>query len=87
MLHGAVAVGLRVADHGIGMTPEQQARIFERFYRADASGNTPGTGLGMSLVKEIIELHGGRVDVFSEIGTGTVVTLWLPVGRNLPTLK
>lgn len=87
MLHDAPAVGLRVTDHGIGMTTEQQARIFERFYRADSSGNVPGTGLGMSLVKEIIELHGGRVDVCSEIEKGTVVTLWLPVGRSLPTQK
>ena len=72
-------VGVRVQDHGMGMTPEQSARVFERFYRADASGNIPGTGLGMSLVKEIIELHGGTVDLQSEWGVGTTVTLWVPV--------
>ena len=72
-------VGVRVQDHGMGMTPEQSARVFERFYRADASGNIPGTGLGMSLVKEIIELHGGTVDLQSEWGVGTSVTLWVPV--------
>ena len=71
--------GIRVTDHGIGMTSEQQARIFERFYRADPSGNIPGTGLGMSLVKEIIEMHGGEVEVDSAPGRGTTVTLWLPV--------
>lgn len=75
---GAPAVGLRVTDHGIGMTPSQLERVFERFYRADPSGNIPGTGLGMSLVKEIVELHGGRVDVDSEPGRGTTVTLWFP---------
>ena len=74
----APAVGLRITDRGIGMTPEQKARVFERFYRADPSGNIPGTGLGMSLVKEIVELHGGRVEVESEAGRGTAVTLWLP---------
>ena len=78
-LRDAPAVGLRVTDRGIGMTPAQQARVFERFYRADPSGNIPGTGLGMSLVKEIIELHGGRVEVESEAGRGTTVTLWLPI--------
>ena len=81
-LHGAAAVGLRVTDTGIGMTREQAARVFERFFRADPSGNTPGTGLGMSLVKEIMELHGGRVDIASELGRGTAVTLWWPVMQD-----
>ena len=74
-------IGVRIADQGIGMTPEQLGRVFERFYRADASGNIPGTGLGMSLVKEIVELHGGDVEVASEYGKGTTVTLWLPVAE------
>jgi signal transduction histidine kinase len=71
--------GMRVIDRGIGMTPDQQARIFERFYRADPSGNIPGTGLGMSLVKEIMDLHGGEIEIDSAPGVGTTVTLWLPV--------
>lgn len=74
-------VGIRVRDHGIGMSPEELARVFERFYRADPSGNIPGTGLGMCLVKEIVELHGGRVEVTSEKGVGTTVTLWLPAAN------
>ncbi len=53
--------------------------MFERFYRADPSGTIPGTGLGMSLVKEIVELQGGRVDIESQPGEGTRVTLWLPL--------
>ncbi|MBL8316250.1 MAG: PAS domain-containing protein [Rubrivivax sp.] len=76
---GAPAIGLRITDQGIGMSPEQLARVFERFYRADPSGNIPGTGLGMSLVKEIVELQGGRVEVLSQLGSGTTVTLWLPL--------
>ena len=71
--------GIEIQDHGMGMTPEQVARISERFYRADASGNIPGTGLGMSIVKEIVTLLGGSMDVRSEFGQGTCVTLWLPV--------
>lgn len=80
------ALGIRVRDHGIGMTDEQVTRVFERFYRADPSGNIPGTGLGMSLVKEIMELHGGEVQVESVRGMGTTVTLWLPLpeARHLP---
>jgi signal transduction histidine kinase len=67
-----------VSDSGIGLTPEQLARVGERFYRADASGNIPGTGLGMSIVKEIIELLGGHMALDSTAGVGTTVTLWLP---------
>jgi signal transduction histidine kinase len=78
---GAPEVGIRVRDHGIGMTPEQLARVFERFFRADSSGNVPGTGLGMTIVKEIVELHGGQVEVESTFGEGTVVTLWLPLAQ------
>ena len=59
------------------MTPSQAARVCERFYRADASGSIPGTGLGMSIVKEIIELHGGAVQIESTLGVGTTVTLWM----------
>ncbi|TBO34389.1 PAS domain S-box protein [Aquabacterium lacunae] len=71
--------GIRVTDHGIGMTDEQLARVFERFFRADTSGNIPGTGLGMTIVKEIVELHGGQVVLSSQHGTGTTVVLWVPV--------
>lgn len=78
------ALGIRVQDHGIGMTAAQQARVFERFYRADPSGNIPGTGLGMSLVKEIVELQGGQVEIQSEFGKGTAVTLWFPMQASAP---
>jgi len=70
-------VVIRVSDQGMGMTSEQVQRAFERFYRADASGNIPGTGLGLNLVKEIAEIHGGRVELTSEVGVGTVASLWL----------
>jgi PAS domain S-box-containing protein len=71
-------LGIRITDQGIGMTPEQLAHVCERFYRADTSGKIPGTGLGMSIVKEIVELHGGRLELASKVGAGTTVTLWLP---------
>jgi signal transduction histidine kinase len=71
-------VCIHVIDHGIGMTPEQMGRVCERFYRADTSGKTSGTGLGMSIVKEIVELHGGELAISSEVDFGTRVSLCLP---------
>jgi signal transduction histidine kinase len=73
--------GIRITDHGIGKTPGQLTRVCERFYRADASGQIPGTGLGMSIVKEIVELHGGQLELASKVGAGTTVTIWLPAAR------
>lgn len=71
-------VGVAVRDRGIGMSAEEAARVCERFFRADTSGAIPGTGLGMSLVKEIMDILGGRIAIDSRPGQGTTVTLWLP---------
>jgi signal transduction histidine kinase len=65
------------------MTAAELARCFERFYRADTSGKIAGTGLGLCIVKEIIDLHGGRIDIQSTPGQGTTVTVWL-VGSIQP---
>jgi len=73
-----IEVGIAVRDQGIGMTTEQVEHIFERFYRADTSGASPGTGLGMSLVKDIIDILQGAVDIDSTPNQGTMITLWLP---------
>jgi signal transduction histidine kinase len=73
-------VGVAVRDEGIGMTAEEVTRAFDRFYRADPSGTIPGSGLGLALVKEIIELMRGRVEILSEPGRGTTVILWLKTG-------
>ncbi len=71
---------LRVSDTGIGIPREAQVRIFERFYRVDKarSRERGGTGLGLAIVKHVAELHGGRVDVTSELGEGSVFTARLP---------
>lgn len=71
-------VDVDVQDEGIGMTPEELARVTERFYRADKSGAIPGTGLGMAIVKEIVELMGGSLQLASEPQRGTRVTVRLP---------
>ncbi|MGE5451059.1 MAG: PAS domain-containing protein [Acidobacteriota bacterium] len=78
MLEGRPQCGVVIQDHGMGLSPDQLARVGERFYRADKSGNIPGTGLGVTIVKEIMELMGGAVDITSELGVGTCVTLWVP---------
>ncbi len=78
LAESASGASVRITDQGIGMTPEQLARVGERFYRADTSGKVPGTGLGMTIVREIIELHGGSVTLASVAGVGTTVTLWIP---------
>ncbi|MFH7044991.1 ATP-binding protein [Paucibacter sp. JuS9] len=82
--NGQPMAGIEVADQGIGMSPDQLARVSERFYRADDSGAIPGTGLGMSIVKEIVELHGGRLALQSQPGQGTTVILWLPTADTMP---
>jgi signal transduction histidine kinase len=75
------AVALAVSDHGAGIAPEEQMRIFERFYRATAARtrNVRGSGIGLALVKHIAEAHGGRVEVESAVGQGATFTVYLPV--------
>jgi len=73
------AIEISVADHGIGMSPDQIKQIFDKFYRADASNSAiPGTGLGMSIVKNYVEAHGGKVWVESELRKGTKVIFIIP---------
>ena len=81
---GQRLVCLRVTDSGIGMSPPQVERVFERFYRADPSGKLPGSGLGMSIVKEIMALHQGEVVIESALGVGTTVSLMLPAQADNP---
>lgn len=85
VLHGKPQVGVQIEDHGLGLSPEQLARVGERFYRADKSGSIPGTGLGVTIVKEIIELMGGHVAMRSEQGKGSAFTLWLPCMEGSPS--
>ncbi|TMC01964.1 MAG: sensor histidine kinase, partial [Chloroflexi bacterium] len=62
---------LAVRDHGIGIAPEDRPRIFERFYRSQPSDQRAGLGLGLYVSREIVELHGGRIEAESPNGGGT----------------
>ncbi len=75
---GLVAVS--VTDQGEGLSPDDQERVFERFYRVDAarSRHTGGTGLGLSIVKHVISNHGGEVTLWSQPGQGSTFTIRLP---------
>lgn len=72
---------LTVSDTGIGIPPQEQERIFERFYRVDKSRSKEvgGTGLGLSIVKHAVLIHHGTIEVDSEIGKGTTITVRLPM--------
>jgi two-component system heavy metal sensor histidine kinase CusS len=67
-----------VSDNGSGIAPEHLPRVFDRFYRAEPSRGSDGAGLGLALVKSIVELHGGSTRIRSEPGRGTTVTLIFP---------
>ncbi len=78
---------LKVSDTGIGIRPDQIPHLFERFRQAEGSANRSyeGSGLGLALVKELVELHGGQISVDSTYGAGTHFTLWLQTGAaHLP---
>ena len=72
---------IRVTDRGIGIAPEDQKRVFERFFRVDKarSRQTGGTGLGLAIVKHVVANHGGNIKVWSRLGTGSTFTIELPV--------
>ena len=74
-------VTVAVKDDGIGISPEDAAKVFDEFYRArnEQTASIPGTGLGLSLVKRLAELHEGTVSVTSEFGAGSEFTVRLPV--------
>jgi PAS domain S-box-containing protein len=75
---------LTVSDQGIGIPEAAQERIFERFYRAHNADKdqTSGMGIGLYVVKQIITLHGGRIEVKSQLGVGSTFIVWLPLKRG-----
>jgi signal transduction histidine kinase len=76
-------VEARVRDNGIGIPPQEQPRIWDRLYRGDKSRGQRGLGLGLSLVKAVVEAHGGQVTVQSGPGSGSEFTVRLPIGARI----
>lgn len=74
---------IRVVDTGVGIAPEDVPYIFDRFFRADParSRDPRGTGLGLAIARWIVRQHGGRIEVASEVGVGTTVSIRLPLPR------
>ena len=75
------SITVSVEDHGVGIPREDLPNIFGRFYRANTqqTRETPGSGLGLALVKHIVEAHGGRVEVESEPGRGSRFSFGIPL--------
>jgi len=74
-------VRIEIKDTGIGIPPRELDHVFDRFYRASnvSQSTMPGTGLGLSLVKELVDLHHGHIEISSELNVGTTVTLFIPM--------
>jgi two-component system sensor histidine kinase MprB len=70
---------LEVRDHGPGIAPEDQLKVFDRFYRAPTARAMPGSGLGLAIVSQVVRTHGGEVSIESATGGGTVVHMRLPI--------
>jgi signal transduction histidine kinase len=89
----ATNVSIAIRDHGIGIAVSEQKKIFDKFYRAGSAlvHDVRGSGLGLSIVSHVVQAHGGRVDVASELGEGSTFTIILPGGPLLsspvPTQK
>jgi PAS domain S-box-containing protein len=73
-----------VADSGMGMTPEDQQRLFTRFFRTKSAAKIQGTGLGLSITKAILDAHSGSISVESEVGRGTRFTVTVPTSDRAP---
>jgi len=73
---------ISVTDHGVGISKEEQRKIFDKFYRVstDKTKETPGTGLGLTLSRHIVDAHHGTIEVESEVGRGSTFTVRIPLG-------
>ncbi|ANK92239.1 sensor histidine kinase protein [Rhizobium sp. N6212] len=76
---GGKLVEIAIADSGIGMDADDLPKLFQPYYRARSATGIAGTGLGLNVVKQVVELHGGTVEVTSELGKGTTFTIFLPI--------
>lgn len=81
--HAGARVEISVRDRGVGIPPEQQPHVYEKFYRIEAPNTAiPGTGLGLSIARLITEAHGGTIQLESQVGVGSTFTVSLPTSRH-----
>jgi signal transduction histidine kinase len=82
-------VWIAVEDTGVGIAPENLPQVFDRFWRADRSRDraSGGTGIGLTICRRLIELHGGHIEVESILGQGSIFRLWLPVSVSQTSLE
>ena len=73
---------IEVGDRGPGVAPEDREHVFDRFYRATSSRSMPGSGLGLSIVQQVADLHGGAVELLAHAGGGTTARFTLPSGTG-----
>jgi signal transduction histidine kinase len=73
---------IRVADHGIGIPAVDQKHIFDGFHRASNVGTIQGTGLGLAMVKQVVDVHGGSIECESELNRGTTFTIKFPLKKQ-----
>jgi signal transduction histidine kinase len=85
----AVEVSVTISDNGIGISPEEFNTVFQRFYKIDKSrnGNNNGNGLGLAIVKKIVSLHQGRIEVDGAVGEGTTIIVSLPISPSAASRK
>jgi signal transduction histidine kinase len=79
----ATELTFQVCDRGIGIPQPEQPHIFDAFHRAKNIGSIPGSGLGLTVVKKCVEVHGGSISVTSQLGVGTTFTVKIPVKSTL----
>ena len=76
--NGDGGVEIAVRDRGVGIPADELQNLFQRFFRASTSTGIAGTGIGLHMVKALVDMHGGRIDVSSEEGAGSTFTVYLP---------
>lgn len=89
LIHQPQTLGIKITDNGYGIPSMHKDQVFDRYYQEESSQSksTPGTGIGLALVKELIELHHGSINLETEIDQGCEFTLWLHLGKSHFTLS